>query len=99
MGAPMAVGGPVPPAMHWALVWVIGAVTFGIFILFWVFKQANFVQSIDPRSKAKMLYTAGILLELLYVVLAVGGAVLAGPSRQGQMLIAPGGLLALLAVG
>jgi len=94
--APMAVGGPVPPAMHWVAVWLIGAVTMGIFILVWIFKQANFVQSIDPRSKAKTLYIAGILLEVVYVVLVVAGTAL--QNSLTPILIGLGGLLALVAV-
>ena len=89
-------GGPVPPAMHWALVWVLGAVTLGIFMLVWLFKQMNFVQRIDPASKAKTLYLAGIGLEVVYIVLAAAGGFLASNGNSSASLLIGLGALCML---
>jgi hypothetical protein len=102
-GAPLppqaAMMGPVPPAMHWVLVWVIGAFTFGLFILYWIFKQANFVLTIDPQSKARTLYLAGIGLEVVYVLLVIAGVAMSGTnSTLGPALMGIGGICMLAAV-
>jgi len=94
MAGPMMVGGPVPPALHWALVWLLGMVTLNIFVLVWLFKQANFVKSIDPRSTAKTLYIAGLLMIVLYIVL-IGAGVAMANSSAGQALMA-GAVLVML---
>jgi hypothetical protein len=73
--APVA-GTPVPPDMHWVLVWLLAAVTFGIFGLVWIFKQVGFVQRIDPASKAKMLFSLGLLAVAAQIVLMVVGVVM-----------------------
>ena len=72
MGMPMgaqANAGNMPPDMHWALVLVIGIFTLGIFSIYWLFKQANFVKQIDPTSKALPLAMASVGLRVLYVVI------------------------------
>ncbi len=57
--------GPMPPAMHWALVLVLAIVTCGIFGIAWMFIQAGFVKKIDPQSKAMQMYLAYIAIILL----------------------------------
>jgi len=54
--------------MHWFLVIVLTVITFGLFILFWAFRQASFVKKIDPASKAASL----LALTVLGVVAQVG---------------------------
>jgi hypothetical protein len=60
MPAPFA-NSPVPPDLHWALVILISALTFGLFGLIWAFKQAAFVKKIDPASKAVTLLVLTLL--------------------------------------
>jgi membrane-bound ClpP family serine protease len=64
--------GPMPPSMHWALVWLLGGITFGGFTLIWTFKQAGFVKKIDPSSKAVLLMTLAVVGQLALVLGAVG---------------------------
>jgi hypothetical protein len=63
--------GPMPPDMQWWMVLVLSLVTCGIFGLYWIFKQAGFVQRIDPNSNAKKLYIIGLVLNF-------GGSFLGG---------------------
>jgi hypothetical protein len=74
----MRAGGPMPPNLHWALVWLFGALTFGIFTLVWIFIEAGFVKKLDPKNNATMLFVVVIVLEvgyygLLLVTIAGGG--------------------------
>ena len=52
--------GPMPPDMQWWLVLVIGFVC-GFFPLYWLWKQASFVERIDPTCPAKKFYVMGFL--------------------------------------
>lgn len=78
--------------MHWPLVYVFSAITFGIFGIIWVFKQMNFVKTIDPGNKSKTMILAGIGLYVAYIVLVIAAAAANEPS-----LIAVGGLVAIAA--
>jgi len=49
----------VPPDFHWALVLLLGIVTFGIFLIVWFFVEANFVRKIDRSSNAILLGALG----------------------------------------
>jgi hypothetical protein len=69
MPAPFA-NSPVPPDLHWALVILFSAITFGLFGLIWAFKQAAFVKKIDPASKAVTLLVLNLLGAIVVVVLA-----------------------------
>lgn len=82
----------VPPGMHWALVLVLGWITFGIFYIIWMFKQANFVQRIDPSNPARKLFAIAILLLVVYVVIVTGAVVM----QSGQSLAAAGSLGSLV---
>jgi hypothetical protein len=83
--------GPVPPGMHWALVLVLGSITFGIFYIVWIIKELNFIKSIDPRNNSGKLIMIAIALVLVYVVLMVGAVTL-----QSTTAIALGGALGSL---
>jgi hypothetical protein len=61
---------PTPPDMHWALVILLSAITFGLFGLIWAFRQAAFVKKIDPTSKAVTLLALNLLGAIVVVVLA-----------------------------
>lgn len=60
--------------MHWALVLVLGSVTFGIFYIVWVIKQINFIKRIDPPNPAAKLIMLGVIMCVVYGVL-VGAAI------------------------
>ena len=62
--------GPIPPALHWAFVLVLGMVT-GLFHYVWMFVQAVFIKKIDPHSKAILLYTLGVLAMVGGVLIAL----------------------------
>lgn len=46
---------PMPPSLHWALVWLFAVLSFGIFGLVWPFIQASWVRKLDSRSNATLL--------------------------------------------
>jgi hypothetical protein len=77
-GPPAAAGGgPVPPAMHWAVVLILAWITGGIVGIVWAFKQAKFVKKIDPSSRAVLTLTLCLLAALAQIVLlfaAMGAA-------------------------
>ena len=52
--------GPMPPDMQWYILLLIN-IFCGLFGLYWLFKQAGFVQQIDPQSTAKKKYTMGLI--------------------------------------
>jgi hypothetical protein len=61
----------VPPGLHWALVLVYEYLTLGIFYVVWMFKQANFVQRIDPQGTGRKLLNIVLLLWAGIVVAAI----------------------------
>ena len=67
---PMAAG-PMPPSLHWVLVWLLGGITCGVFTLIWCFKQAGFVKKIDPSSKAVLLMTLAVVGQVAMVVVGL----------------------------
>jgi hypothetical protein len=93
-GAPpaaMPAGGPIPPSMHWVVVWLLGAVTLGIFIVVWVFKQANFVKRLDPSNPSRTLLIITLLLGAAYgIIVAVA------VTMQSQAALAIGGGVGVL---
>ena len=64
---------PPPPTLHWALVWLFSATTFGLFALVWSFVQVNWVRRIDPRSNARTLLCLAVACLLAGCVIAVVG--------------------------
>jgi hypothetical protein len=63
--APPRPGGPLPPNLHWAIVFALGMVT-GLFTTIWMFVQASFIRKIDPRSNAIGLLIGAIALPVVY---------------------------------
>lgn len=88
--------GPVPPSLHWALVFLLVMVTFGIFGIVWIFVEANFVKRIDPRNPARTLFVVVLLLEAVYIglMVAVVAAAASGVSNVG-IIAAVGPLIAI----
>jgi hypothetical protein len=72
--------GPMPPSLHWVVVWLLGGITLGLFQLIWCFKQAGFVKKIDPASKATLFLTLALIGQLVLVLGAVGMVVVSSSS-------------------
>ena len=77
---------PIPPGMHWFLVIVLSAVTFGLFGLIWAFRQAAFVRKIDPSSKAVTLLVLNLLGAMVMVGL-VFAAMQASTNTMAEILL------------
>ena len=50
----------LPPKLHWAIVLVLSIVTFGLFLVVWLFVQAAWVRKVRPKSKA-LFYLIGYI--------------------------------------
>jgi hypothetical protein len=59
--------GPVPPSLHWAIVFVLGCVTLGIFTWAWSLRQAAFVKKLAPSSRAIEMLGLVLALHILQV--------------------------------
>jgi hypothetical protein len=68
----MAVGGPVPPDLHWGLVLLIGFFC-GIFQLVWLFIEAAFVKKIKPDSNHLAFLITALCLQFGAVILFYAG--------------------------
>ena len=77
---------PIPPGMHWFLVIVLSAITFGLFGLIWAFRQAAFVRKIDPSSKAVTLLVLNLLGAMVMVGL-VFAAMQASTNTMAEILL------------
>ena len=56
---------PPPPGLHWALVLLLGVVTFGFFWDAWFIVQALWARKVDPSSRALFLYGVGFVLQII----------------------------------
>ena len=56
---------PKPPSLHWALVLLFTALTFGIFGIVWMFVHAMWVRRIEPTTNALLVLIVGIPLQIL----------------------------------
>ena len=65
---------PAPPNMHWVIVLILSAFTYGLGALVWSFKQAFFVKKLDSESKGVLylgLATAAMATQVvLYFIMA-----------------------------
>lgn len=84
---------PTPPSLHWGLVWLFTALTFGIFGLIWPFIQTNWVSRIDRQSRAPLLI--GLAIACLVVGEIFYFAGIASLRQGGTGMLAFGGLLLL----
>ncbi len=96
MGMPMRPhgGGPIPPEGSWIAVWLIGAITFGIYVIIVLLKHLNFVKQIDPQNNSKKLWLTGIGLVVGVVVLSILLGIVAGVSGSGAIA----GLAGIIAI-
>ena len=60
---------PVPPNMHWLIVLVLSAFTYGLGGLVWGFKQAFFVKKLDPGSKGVLYLCLAAIAMVIQVAL------------------------------
>lgn len=68
-----AVGGQVPPDLHWALVLLIG-VFCGIFQIVWLFIESGFVKKIDPESKGTAFLIGSMVTQVFAFFVFFGTA-------------------------
>ncbi len=78
---------PTPPKLHWALVLLFTVLTFGIFMVVWMFIQSSWIKKIDPTSNATTQFIA-------YLVLFVASQMLGESASDGLQ-----GLGLLLVIG
>jgi hypothetical protein len=81
--------GPMPPDMQWWLVFLIGMFTCGLFVIFWIWKQAKFVKQIDPSCDALKFYGYALVLYLAGYGMAIVGAIAAAAMGSELGLIIP----------
>jgi len=70
--------GPVPPDMNWVVVLVLCIVTFGLFGLIWMIRQAFFVKKIDPSSNAVPFAVCASICLMIYGVFSAAAGLVAG---------------------
>lgn len=58
---------PVPPSLHWAIVFLLGCLTLGIFSWAWALRQAVFVKKLNPLSMATEMIGLVLALHVLRV--------------------------------
>lgn len=93
---------PIPPSLHWALVWLFSVLTLGIFGVIWPFIQANWIRKIDQQSNAALLVTLATASFVIgYIVYLTGLASATsdneGMSAFGALLILAGWVLFIVA--
>jgi len=80
--------GPMPPDMQWFVVLIIGMLTCGVFLYFWMFKQSSFVARLDPQSDAKKFYTFGVILYFVgFCLVFIGSFILAATGSESAAII------------
>jgi hypothetical protein len=90
--------GPMPPSLHWVLVWLLGGITFGLFTLIWIFKQAGFVKKINPSSKAVLLLTLAVVGQFVLLLGAVGVIVVSASSGSFYAAGSYGGVAGIMGI-
>jgi Tfp pilus assembly major pilin PilA len=85
---------PAPPSLHWGLVLLFTALTFGIFGIIWPFIQAAWVRKIDGQSRATLLmaiavacFVVGESLYISGIVSSLHGGGAAGLAGFGALLV------------
>lgn len=68
----------MPPNMNWIVVYLLGAVTGGIFMIIWFFKELGFVEALDPSNQSrKQFYIAlgclGAYILMIILSIFTGG--------------------------
>lgn len=52
---------PRPPSLHWFVVFLLSAVTLGIFYWVWLFVQSRWIKKVDPESRATTFFLTALL--------------------------------------
>ncbi len=101
---PAAAAGMLPPEMHWAIVLILSAFTFGLGAIVWAFREALFVKKLDPGSRGVLflaLATVALLVQaaLQLMISGVGSVdvayVMVGVIALLNIVIAALGLVAV----
>lgn len=82
-GRPLAVpavasGYPEPPNLHWVVVLILSAFTYGLGAVVWAYRQAFFVRKLDPASKGVLYLT--LCCAAMAVQIAFYFVMMSGPS-------------------
>lgn len=81
--------GPMPPDMQWWMVLLIGMFTCGLFLIFWIYKQVQFVKKIDPQTEAPKFYKFCIILYVVGYLTIFAGAMAAAALNSEIFMILP----------
>jgi Tfp pilus assembly major pilin PilA len=84
---------PTPPSLHWGLVWLLTALTLGVFGIIWPFVQANWVRRIDRQNNATLMLGLAAACWLIGYILYFAG--LSSMASGGGGMVGFGGLLLL----
>lgn len=87
---PGAAAYPVPPNMHWLIVLILSAFTYGLGGLVWGFKQAFFVKKLDPGSKGVLYLSLAAVAMVVQVALYF--LIFSSPSASGVAALGMVGL-------
>jgi hypothetical protein len=68
---PRGAGSPAPPSLHWAILLLLCAVTWGFFLGVWIFVQSAWVKKINPQSKATRYYAISLVLAAVAAALSM----------------------------
>lgn len=69
--SPVATPVPMPPNMHWAIVFILSAFTYGLGALVWAIKEAIFVKKLDPNSKGVLFLGLASAVIVVQAVLQI----------------------------
>lgn len=65
---------PAPPKLHWSLVLLFTVITFGLFLLVWMFVLSSWARKVDPESQATAFFAGHVFLYLLSLVFAASSS-------------------------
>ncbi|MDO8388297.1 MAG: hypothetical protein Q7T13_18110 [Polaromonas sp.] len=65
---------PAPPKLHWSLLVLFTVMTFGIFLLVWMFIQSSWARKVDPGSQATAFFAGEMFLYMLSLVFAASSS-------------------------
>jgi len=78
----------MPPDLHWAAVLVISFFTFGIFGMYWSYREASFVKKIDTTSNAVQQWLGIVACFVLMNIVVLVGIVLGALGLVGVGVLA-----------
>jgi hypothetical protein len=75
VAAPAVATVPLPPNLHWGFVFLLGAITRGLFNMIWALLQANWARKLINDNKPMVLvamYPAGMIAGFVAMAMAAG---------------------------